>query len=93
METVDEFCQRNGVPILSSLTAGDPAWVYDGSTDRLYQDPSVTDKVRCYHDIFANLPNKISFFFSPYVSTLIAWLLFFGRRLNRIMQQCLERTR
>ena len=51
METVDDICERNGVPILSPLTAGDPAWVYDGSTDRLFQDPSITDKVSCYHDV------------------------------------------
>lgn len=56
METVDAVCQRYGVPILSSLTDNDPAWVYDGSTDRLYQDPSVTDKVRYYHV----LPNEPS---------------------------------
>lgn len=106
METVDAVCQRYGVPILSSLTAGDPAWVYDGSTDRLYQDPSITDKVRCYHDIYSILLRDCStkraflqtsltryLFFSPYGPTLIAWLLFFDQRLNRIMQQCLERTR
>ena len=96
METVDAVCQRYGVPILSSLTDNDPAWVYDSSTDRLYQDPSVTDKVRYYHVLpnepIANLPNKISFF-SPYVLILIAWLLFSGQRLNRITEQCLEHTR
>ena len=53
METVDAFCERHGVPILSPLTAGDPTWVYDGSRDRLYQDPSITDKVRCYHDVYS----------------------------------------
>ena len=53
METVDGFCERHGVPILSPLTAGDPTWVYDGSRDRLYQDPFITDKVRCYHGVYS----------------------------------------
>ena len=97
METVDAVCQRYGVPILSSLTDNDPAWVYDGSTDRLYQDPSVTDKVRYYH-VLPNEPLLQTspircLFFSPYVLILIAWLLFSGQRLNRITEQCLEHTR
>ena len=82
METVDAVCQRYGVPILSSLTAGDPAWVYDGSTDRLYQDPSITDKVRCYHDIYSILLRDCSTKRAFLQTSLTRYLFFQSIRSN-----------
>ena len=36
IDTVDEVCARYGVPILSPLREGDPAWIYDASTDTMH---------------------------------------------------------
>ena len=59
IDTVDEVCARYGVPILSPLREGDPAWIYDASTDTMHQDDSITDNA-----IRAN-STRLATFFRP----------------------------